>query len=173
MCLCNDNIIKPKPQDTQRGVSKIYVFCRSRIQDRALLGWGIYLWEYTRKANFEIYLPPKNCWNFNEWLKEERCRSIVITNLKSVYAKTSSPDIYWRKRTDPFGAMTLEPWHPGVGTKPDCVIHLNCGDVRIHANCKTTRTWERPKQGTKVSLLFDELWLIADNSKNLLIGISQ
>ena len=37
---------------------------RPRIQERALLGLRIRLGEYTRKANLEIYLPPKSCCNF-------------------------------------------------------------------------------------------------------------
>ena len=62
----------------------------------------------------------------------------------------------------PFWTMPQEPWHPGKGAKPDCVIQLNCGEVRTHASYKTTRTWENfNNQGTKLILLSDKLWLIA------------
>ena len=27
-----------------------------------------------------------------------------------------------------------EPWHPGEGARPDCVIQLNCGKVHTHAS---------------------------------------
>ena len=32
---CNDNIKRPKPQDTQLGILKIYTFCQ-KIQQRVL-----------------------------------------------------------------------------------------------------------------------------------------
>ena len=42
-----------------------------------------------------------------------------------------------------------------------------CGEVRIHASYKTTKTWENVNnQGTKMILLSVELWSIANNSKN-------
>ena len=76
----------------------------------------------------------------------------------------------------PFGTMPQEPWHPGIGTKLDCVIQLNCGEVRTHASYKTTRTWENfNNRGTKMILLSDKLWLIAHNSKSFAngTGVSQ
>ena len=42
----------------------------------------------------------------------------------------------------PFGTMPQEPWNPGKGNKPDCIIQHNYEEVRTHENCKTTRTWE-------------------------------
>ena len=55
-------------------------------------------------------------------------------------------------------------WHPGKGTKPDRVIELNSQEMSTHASCKTTRTWDSfNNRGTKMSLLSDELWLIANN----------
>ena len=57
----------------------------------------------------------------------------------------------------PFGTMPQGPWHPGKGAKPDCVIWLNCGEVRTHASYKRTRIWENfNKWGTKTILLSDE-----------------
>ena len=54
----------------------------------------------------------------------------------------------------------------GKGAKPDHIIQLNCGEVHTHAKYETTRTWENfNNQGTKVTLLSNELWLIANNSK--------
>ena len=63
--------------------------------------------------------------------------------------------------------MPQEPWYPGKGTKSDHIIQLNCREVCSHASYKTTRTWESfNNQWTKMILLSDELWLIANNSKN-------
>ena len=71
----------------------------------------------------------------------------------------------------PFGTMPQEPWHPGKGAKPDRVIQLNCGEVRTHASYKATRTWENfNNRGTKMILLSDELWVIANNSKSFANG---
>ena len=42
----------------------------------------------------------------------------------------------------PFGTIPQKPWHPGRGAKPDCIIHLNCREVCIHASHKTIRKWE-------------------------------
>ena len=62
--------------------------------------------------------------------------------------------------------MPLEPWHPGKGAKLDCIIQLNCGEMRTHASYKTNRTWENfNNQETKMIILSDELWLIANNFK--------
>ena len=49
--------------------------------------------------------------------------------------------------------------------KPDRIIQLNCGEVRTHASYKATRTWDNfNNQGTKMILLSDELWSMANNS---------
>ena len=67
----------------------------------------------------------------------------------------------------PFGTMPQEPWYPEKGAKPDRVIQCNCGEVCTRASYKTTRTWENfNNRGTKMILLLDELWLIANNSKS-------
>ena len=70
--------------------------------------------------------------------------------------------------------MPQQSWHPEKGAKPDHVIHLNCGEVRTHANYKTTRTWKNFNNGgTKLILLSDKLWLMANNSRVLWMGVSQ
>ena len=85
------------------------------------------------------------CWHFKPW---------------RILKETTEP-------AGPFGTMPQEPWHPGKGAKLDRVIQLNCGKVRSHATYKTTRTWENfGNRGTKMVLLSDELWLIANNSKD-------
>ena len=67
--------------------------------------------------------------------------------------------------------MPLEPWHPGKGAKSDHLIQLNCGEVHTHASYKTTRTLENfNKWRSKMILLSDKLWLIANNSKTFAIG---
>ena len=63
------------------------------------------------------------------------------------------------KTAGPFGTI------PQLA-KLDCVIQLNCEEVRTHASYKTTTTWENFNNwGTKM-ILSDELWLIANNSKS-------
>ena len=67
--------------------------------------------------------------------------------------------------------MPQELWNPGKGAKPDRVIQLNCGEVRSHASYKTTRTWENFNNWvTKIILLSDKLWLIANNSEGFANG---
>ena len=71
----------------------------------------------------------------------------------------------------PFVTMPKEPWHPGKFAKPGRIIQLNSGEVRTHANYKTTRTWQNfSNRGTKMILLSDELLLIANNSKSSVNG---
>ena len=66
-----------------------------------------------------------------------------------------------------------KPWHPGKGAKPDHVIQLNCREVRTHASYETTRTSENfNNRGTKMIILSEELWLIANTSKSL-TGVNQ
>ena len=68
-----------------------------------------------------------------------------------------------------FGTMPQEPWHPGNGAKPDCVIQLSYGEVHTHASYKTTRTWDKFNSwGTAVILLSDELYLGHSKSNHLI-----
>ena len=47
------------------------------------------------------------------------------------------------------------------------MIHVDRGEVRTHASWKRNKKWENfNSQGTKMSLLSDKLWLIANNSKS-------
>ena len=75
--------------------------------------------------------------------------------------------IEWKDQLGgPIWTMPQEPWHPGTSAKPDYVIQLNCEEMHTHASYKTTRTWEKFNNWwTKMILLPDELWLIANNSK--------
>ena len=71
------------------------------------------------------------------------------------------------KPPGPFATMPQEHWYPGKGATLDHVIQLNCQKVVTQASCKTTRTWhDFNNQGTKMILLSDELWLIANNSRS-------
>ena len=91
-----------------------------------------------------------------------------------LHANTSSPDVYWRKQ--PNQQAHLELCHKnldifGKDTKPDNIIQLNCGEKRTHVSYKATRTWENfNNRGTKMILLSDELWSIANNSKSFANG---
>ena len=59
----------------------------------------------------------------------------------------------------------------GMRAKTDRVIQLNCGEVSTHASYKITKTRENfNNRGTKIILLSDELWLIANNSKSFAKG---
>ena len=63
--------------------------------------------------------------------------------------------------------MPQEPWHPRKAAETDCIIQLNCGEVRTHASYKATRTWENfNNHGTKIIVLSNKLWLVANNSKS-------
>ena len=94
--------------------------------------------------------------------------------MSRLHAKTSIHDVYWKKRPNLWSHLELwhpGTWHPGKGVKPDHVIQFNCGAVHTHGNYKITRTWENfNNQGTKMILLSDELWLIANNSKSFTNG---
>ena len=71
----------------------------------------------------------------------------------------------------PFGTTPQKSWQPEKDAKPDHVIQLNCGEVCTHASYKTTRTWENfNNQGTKMILLLDKLWPIANNSQSFANG---
>ena len=75
------------------------------------------------------------------------------------------------KPAGPFRTMPQEPWHPGKDAKPDRVIQLNSGKVLTHASYKATRIWENfNNRGTKMILLSDKLWSIANNSKSFANG---
>ena len=68
--------------------------------------------------------------------------------------------------------MPQKPWHPGKGAKLDHVIQLNCREVHTHASYKATRAWESfNNQETKMILLRDKLWLIANYSKNIVMDL--
>ena len=74
------------------------------------------------------------------------------------------------KLAGPFWTMPQEPWHHGKGDKLDHIIQLNLGEMCTHGSYKTTRTWENFNiWGTKMILLSDELWLIANNPNSFAI----
>ena len=76
----------------------------------------------------------------------------------------------WRilkETTEPADPFRYKLSHPEKDAKPDRVIQLHCREVHNHASYKTTRTWENFKDlGTKIILLSEELWLIANNPKS-------
>ena len=141
----------------------------------------MYLWEYTLKL---LHLPPKSCHNFFFVVQgrvQLEHRSHMLRSVLRLHANTSSPGLYdqiggngrkeMTKPVGPFGSMPQELWHPEKGAKLDCVIKHSCGEECTHANYKTTRTWENfNNQRTKVILLSEKLWLIANNSKNFASG---
>ena len=72
---------------------------------------------------------------------------------------------------DLFGSMLQELGHSGKDAKLNHVIQLNCEEVHTHANHEATRRWENfTNWGTKMILLSDELWSIANNSKSFVNG---
>ena len=67
--------------------------------------------------------------------------------------------------------MPQEPWHPGKGAKLDRVIQLNWREVRTNESYEATRIWENfSNWGAKMTLISDELRLIANNSKSFVNG---
>ena len=81
-----------------------------------------------------------------------------------------NPDVYSKKQ--PNQRAHLELCHSNSDTHErvlnlDCIIQLKCGEMRSHASFKTARTWKSfNNRGTKIFLLSEELWLIANNSKS-------
>ena len=100
-----------------------------------------------------------------ERVQLEHSSHIVTVSVEATYLHFN-PQHIMKETTDltgPFGTMPQEPWHPGKEAKPDRVIQINSKKVCTHASYKTTRTWENfNKQGTKMILLSDKLWLIAN-----------
>ena len=93
-----------------------------------------------------------------------------------LHAKTGSPDVSRRNdwNDGPLRTIPQEPWHPGKGAKPDCVIQLDCVEMRTHASYKTTKTWENfNNPGTKMILLSDERRLIVKTPRDLRTGVSE
>ena len=88
----NDNIKRPKLQDTQLGILKIYVFCQ-KIQQR-VSGPGESAGGVTQYLSLRIHR--------KTWCFKEGCRSsIAVTQLRSVlrlHAYTSIHDIYSSKQ---------------------------------------------------------------------------
>ena len=65
----------------------------------------------------------------------------------------------------------LELCHRNPGLVERVLNWINCGEVHTYASYKTTRTWENfNNRGTKMILLSDKLWLIANNSKSFANG---
>ena len=99
----------------------------------------------------------------------EHSSDIVKVGVKVTYLHFKPWHIL-KKMTKPtglFGTMPQEPWHHEKDAKPDHVIQLNCRWVCTYTSYKTTRTWENfNNQETKMILLSDELWSIANNSKS-------
>ena len=87
-----------------------------------------------------------------------------ITSMVSMlHANTSSPYVYWRKRTNQWAH--LEPYHRNPDTlerMPNRIVLSNSTARKCAPKqYKTMRIWESfNHQGTKMSLLSDELWLI-------------
>ena len=150
----NDNIKRPKPQDTQLGILKIYTSCR-KIQKR-VSGPGQRYWRYV------VYIfenTPKNL------VVQGRAQLEHSSHIVKVGVEATcfhfNPRRILNETTEPaglFGTIPQKSWHPGKSTKLGHVSQLNCGEVRTHASHETTRTWENfNKRGTKMALLSGEL----------------
>ena len=99
--------------------------------------------------------------------------SHFVTLLRSVlrlHANTSSPDLYWRKWPNRQAHLELCYSKPDILKRvPNQIVLSNsiAGEVHTYASYKTTRTWENfNNKGTKIFLLSDQLWLIANNFKS-------
>ena len=69
----------------------------------------------------------------------------------------------------PFRTMPQELWHPRKGAKPDRVIQLNCGEVRLYTSYKTAKTWRNfNNRETKMIVLSGKLRLIANKKRYVL-----
>ena len=155
----NDNIKRQNPQDILLRILKIYKFY-CKIQQRASD-------------------PREHCWSYVVSAFENTTKNLVVQGrvqlehshiVKVGVEATCQHFNPWHilkgttEPAGPFETMPQKPWHPGKGAKPDRVIQLKCREVCTHASYKTTRTWENfNNQGTKMILLSEELWLIANN----------
>ena len=92
---------RPKPQDTQLGILKIYAFSL-KIQQRASCPGE----SAAGVAYLSVRIHPKSCHMFHlkvattKWFKEQRSWSIAVTQLTSVsrlHGNTSTPDVYRKK----------------------------------------------------------------------------
>ena len=92
----------------------------------------------------------------------------VKVSVKSTYLHFNP----WRileeitKPVDPCGTMPQESWHPGKGAKPVTLSNFTegkCGPMQVI----NKQNWENfNNRGTKMLLLSDKLWLIANNPKS-------
>ena len=189
----NDNPIRLTVKQNQPGILKIYTFCQ-KIQQRAV-GPGestvgvtvsiyvesIYLsTEYTWKVAACCPLPPLKILTILLSISSGVQLSIVVTWLRLVsrlHANTSSPDLYCRKRPNWHAYLELCLRNPDIQMLNQmALINSTTGKceqvikqvLKTHASYNTTRTsWENINNwGTKMILLSDELWLIANNSKS-------
>ena len=115
------------------------------VQEKVLLGLHICLWEYTQKvaASSPLKLPQLYLM-VQEKAELEHSSHIVKVGLKAT-CKHFMPWCILKETTETaclFATMPQEPWHPGKDAKLDCIIHLNHGEVGVHASYKSTRTWE-------------------------------
>ena len=111
-----------------------------QVQERELLELQICYWEYSQKTNFEIHLPLS-------YILNETTKPVVHLELCHRNSDTMEKVL-----------NRVELFNSNVG---------KCALMQVNQVSKTTITWESfHNQGTKVSLLSDELWLIDNSSKN-------
>ena len=129
----------------------------------------------------------KDCWSYVVSAYENTTKNLVVQEKvklehSSQIVKVDVEATCWyfnpwhilKVRTElagPFGTIPQKPWHLGNSTKLDRVIQFNCGKVQTYASYKKNRTWENfNNRGTKMILVSDELWLIANDSKSFTNG---
>ena len=149
----NENIKRPKSQDTQLGILKIYLFCQKiqcRVSDPGESTAGvIYLSMRIHLKSSSICMSPLKVSNtLLNGTRNDTIGALVVTQLlrlvSRLHANTSSPG-YSEGNTRPvglFGTMPQEPRHLEKGAEWDWFIQLNFMEMCTHANYETIRTWE-------------------------------
>ena len=162
----NDNLKRPKLQNAQLGILKICTFCL-KIQQMAL-GPG------ERAAWLMQYVFENKPKNFVVQGRTQLEHS--VTQLRSVPKLHGNPlihDLYWRKQPNWQAHLELCHMNPDILEQVLKQIPLSNSIAGKWAHMQVIKQTEHGRisnRGTKMILLSDEPWLIANNSKSFVNG---
>ena len=113
---------RPKLEEIQPGILKIYVFCQKIQQSSSAPGvhcW-CYVFIYENMPWRLSHLLLKSCHKFTLWFKEGCSWGIVVTKLRSKSRLHANTDIYWRKQLNRQAHLELCHRNPDILEK---VLH--------------------------------------------------
>ena len=138
----NDNIKRPKLQDTWLEILKMFTFC-----------WKIQQWATRERCWSYLVSAFKNTPTNIKIQEREQLKHSSHINKVGVQAICL---LFNPLHT--FGTMPQEPWHPEEDDNLHCVIQLNCRKVCTHPSYKTTKALENfNNQRTNMILLLEKL----------------